>query len=100
MLGECGRCGGCCASPVVSIGLMRESEYCKYLSFEEGLAVCEFAEGRTTPPEAYIYWDTCCKHHPKSKSDIDSSVSCSYTWGLLPDGVTLEEARDKHFSNR
>ena len=82
MSGYCNRCGYCC-KVCISAGYMKDNDgdYCRYLYWEDGLATCEFRNGRTEPERAYRFWKEHCVPFPRDKSDLRSvKPHCSYTW--------------------
>jgi len=57
---------------------MLDGDSCRYLSFEDEVAICEFREGREEPEEAYSYWLKFCKPYPRV-SDLRKPFSkCTY----------------------
>lgn len=89
--GYCCQCGQCCIKPAIATSYMIDGDSCRYLSFEDELAVCEFRTGRTEPERAYRYWKEHCVPFPRDKSDLDSvKPHCSYTWGTMARFYTSE----------
>lgn len=64
--------------PAIATHYMLDGDKCRYLSFEDGLAICEFREGRTEPERAYDYWIKACKPYPRVSDLREPLNKCTY----------------------